>query len=183
MPAKLNLTGQKFGRLLVMSEAEKWGRYICWNCLCVCGKSKIATTHDLRSGDTTSCGCYHKEVVANIGHDNKTHGYSKTVEYTIWSAMWQRCTNRDPAVYVRYAGRGITVCKEWESFEKFLADMGKRPSPELTLERVDNNKGYSKDNCKWATRKEQNNNQNGWGFYLPERFDLINKLKQNKGGF
>ena len=176
MPAKLNLVGQTFGRLLVISEAQKWGRYICWNCLCTCGKNVIAQTASLRCGDTKSCGCYHKEIVIAIGKANITHGLSKTVEYQSWAAMRQRCNSDEPEIFARYKGRGITICDRWNEFENFLLDMGKRPSTELTLERIDNNKGYCKENCKWATRTEQNNNQNGHGFYTAE----IEKIKHER---
>lgn len=87
---------------------------------------------------------------------NKTHGMHDTPEYKVWSGIKQRCLNPKNPAFINYGGRGITVCDEWiDSFEQFYADMGPRPSSKLTLERVDNDKGYSRDNCKWATRAEQ----------------------------
>jgi hypothetical protein len=117
-------------------------------CKCDCGRVCTTSAEHLRNGKATSCGCYRTEFFT-------THGQSETREYWIWSSMIQRCTNPENKAYPKYGGRGITVHKRWLSFENFIKDMGQRPSESLSLDRLDNNKGYSKSNCKWRTDKQQ----------------------------
>lgn len=107
-----------------------------------------------------SCGCHHKKITSETA---KTHGLSKTPEYKVWQGMKGRCHNPNHADYPMWGGRGVEVSKEWFSFESFISDMGNRPTPEHTLERIDNSKWYCKENCKWATRKEQRANVSEWG--------------------
>lgn len=146
--------GTRFGRWTVTENSGPGERTV--PCRCDCGTRKRATITNLRSGKSQSCGCIRREMVTE---HNTSHGQSGTSEYWIWKAMIQRCTNPNDQRWADYGGRGITICQRWrESFEAFYADMGPRPVG-LTLERVDNDAGYSPGNCKWATRAEQARNK------------------------
>ena len=129
-------------------------------CLCDCGNTTVISIDHYKRSKIVSCGCHHKKRISEAA---KTHGLSKTPEYKVWQGMKGRCHNPNHADYPMWGGRGVEVSKEWFSFESFITDMGNRPTPEYTLERIDNSKGYCKDNCKWATRKEQRANVSKWG--------------------
>jgi len=153
-------TGQKYGRLLVLeksNERNKSGN-VKWFCKCDCGNEYLATGSSLNSGTTRSCGCLFIETAANKGKAKKIHGMTKTKIYSIWSNMKNRCNNPSYPKFHAYGGRGIKICEEWNSFEKFYEDMGD-PLPGLTLDRIDVDGGYSKENCRWATQKVQQNNR------------------------
>ena len=148
----IDLTGQRFGRLVAVDRAPKRGRHLCWNCVCDCGNTNVASTCDLRTGNSKSCGCGNKEACS-------THGMTGTPEHQAWTGMKQRCTNEKSLAYDNYGGRGIFVCDEWlNSFEKFYEDMGSRTDG-MSLDRIDTNDGYYKDNCRWATGSTQIINQ------------------------
>lgn len=151
MPTAIQiLIGQKFGRLTVVTEDHKDGR-IKWRCLCACGTECITLASRLQRGITKSCGCYRKEMT---GPRVQTHGMTFTPIYKIWVGMKNRCSNKHDKSYARYGALGITVCKRWQKFEYFYADMG-APAPGLSIERRNGKLGYMKSNCYWATKQEQ----------------------------
>ena len=150
-PRIKDLTGQQFGRLLVCSFAGlNKRRNAQWQCQCSCGTFKVVLSQNLLRGSTQSCGCLQRV---------RTHGLTYTPEYIVWAGMNARCRDINNTKYQNYGGRGITVCERWRtSFAAFLEDMGTRPSPHHTIERLDNNVGYEPSNCCWKTWKEQARN-------------------------
>jgi len=153
-----NVIGKTYGLLTVLAETKQKGynRYVLVRCNCESIKSKIVYLGDLRRGHTTSCGCVQKAVVRSA---RTAHGLYKHRLYGIWAQMLSRCQNPKASKYENYGGRGIAVCKSWQTLENFLADMGPTYAEGLSLERKDNSKGYNPENCEWATRAEQNRNK------------------------
>jgi hypothetical protein len=157
MPKSIDLTGYKFGRLLVIkNNILKIKRMYKCLCLCDCGKKVIVYKCVLRDGRANSCGCLNKEL-SSIRL--KTHGLSKQPFHIVWVNMIQRCTNENNEQYHNYGGRGITVCEKWLGFSGFYADMYHNFDENLELDRIDNNKGYYKENCRWATIKVNSRNK------------------------
>lgn len=152
----IDLTGQRFERLVVLERVGFRNHEITWLCQCDCGKRKLIKGGNLRKRLTRSCGCLAKEQTSAM---MRTHGMTQTRVYRIWAAMHRRCYEYKFKQFSDYGGRGIEVCESWHSFENFFADMGNPPSPSHSLDRKDVNGHYHPDNCKWATALEQGSNK------------------------
>lgn len=158
MPKFIDLTSVKFHRLTVIKRSASKGKGAFWECLCDCGKTITVFGQSLRTGNTRSCGCLQKDISKiTASKINKSHGKTRTKIYRAWTDMHSRCKNKNVKNYHNYGGRGITVCDEWGSFETFLKDMGDAPDG-CSIDRIDTNQGYSKNNCRWADRITQQNN-------------------------
>lgn len=158
----IDITGQRFSRLLVLRRVENdQFNNACWECKCDCGNTVIVTGSSLRRGHTKSCGCLQKEKAAMVMSETMSrHHKTDHPLFIIWGSIIKRCENPNCKAYKNYGGRGITICDEWRnSFERFYQDLIDGYSPGLELDRIDNSKGYYKENCRWTTTKENCRNK------------------------
>ena len=147
----MDIKNKRFGKLLAIEKCERLGKENreAWLFTCDCGKQKKIIIKNVLRGTSRSCGCLLRTQ----------NGMVHSKPYRSWVSMKKRCLYKKHPAYDRYAGRGITICKEWMDFKVFYKDMGDAPSDKHCIDRIDNNKGYYKENCRWATHQENNSNR------------------------
>lgn len=162
MPAKIDVIGKRFGRLLTIQDIERApGQRRRVLCKCDCGKTMQVDPRQLLRGKTRSCGCYQRDVVSkNTPIIHTIHGMTGSPEYNSWQKMRRRCENPKDPKFAAYGARGIYVCPQWQNnFSQFIADMGPRPNGCNSIDRIDVDGPYAPDNCRWSTPKEQGRNK------------------------
>lgn len=157
MPKSLSLVGETIGQLTVLGLSPWTRHHKRYVCRCSCGEVISCSQNHLRNGHTNSCGCYRRKVTAKTGQAARTHGLTGGPEYQAWNQARLRCSDKCKASAMhRYYGRGIRMCPEWRSsFQAFIDHIGPRPSPDHSLDRINNDRGYEPGNVRWATRSEQ----------------------------
>ena len=157
----IDLTGAVYGRLTVV-RYDHTNRHCAsmWLCRCECGQTKVVNMNNLRTGHVLSCGCWQAErrIETHTIHGESKSNTARTPEWQAWRNMRQRCLDPGFKDYHNYGGGGITFCERWATYTNFLEDMGRMPAAGYTLERIDNNRGYCKENCRWATMSDQGKN-------------------------
>lgn len=189
-----NHVAEKFGLLTVLERAVVASKHDKWHCICDCGKSTITFGFSLRSGKSKSCGCVaankakerwkrpNEEARRKQAEKSRTHGMSNHPAYQSWVDMRQRCSKTTHKWYPSYGGRGISVCEEWNKFEKFWEDMGGTWFQGAQIGRQENNAGYSKHNCKWETAQEQQSNKSNSRFIMTPDGKMTMSMAARKYG-
>lgn len=162
----IDMTGRRFGRLVVVRKSPEPRK---WLCKCDCGAEKLVAGSNLRNGSVRSCGCLAAEWSKSLGsnpefiamrsrptkHGEASRNIGRTPEYRTWRGMRERCNRPSHKDYPNWGGRGITVCQRWDSFDLFLADMGRKPGPGFTIDRIDPDGNYCPENCRWVEHEKQ----------------------------
>lgn len=166
MSKLIDLTGQRFGRLVVIEQAEdyispKGAKRVRWFCQCDCGNTCVAHGSSLKGRQTSSCGCLQRKRTKEANKSKRTHGKKHTRLYHIWTGIKQRCLNQNTKDYLRYGGRGISICEEWkDNFQAFYDwAIVHGYQDDLSIDRINNDKGYCPENCRWISNKAQANNR------------------------
>lgn len=158
----INMVGERFGRLTVIALARRTDKDSIWLCKCDCGTFKKVRRGDLRKGNARSCGCFRRERMTRHGLGGKANGRRRHPLYRTWANIVQRCTNPTSKDYPYYGGRGIRIAPQWRAnFAQFLRDVGEKPDPDLSIDRINNDGNYEPGNVRWATKSEQRLNQRG----------------------
>lgn len=180
MPRAINIAGETYGRLTVIAAAAPLGRARAWHCRCSCGRQVVVRGSDMRQGKHLSCGCLQAERTSAA---NKRHGQSSTRLYWVWGSMIQRCTDEKCKSFANYGARGVTVCDRWMgSFEAFASDVGEKPGPGYSIDRINNDGNYEPGNVKWSTPEEQRRNQRNTRLEraMPRYREMVRAREQGK---